>query len=226
MKTALATIATLVIFSIPSLSAAAEMRPGPYFSGFLGASFAKDATVSGTDYSFIPSATFDDRVSFDTGIYTGGTIGYDFGFVRLEAELGYRYAGIDTVTDSAGNRYRSVDGNVGVFAPMFNVFFDMQNASRVTPYFGGGIGFANLYMSETTGYNTSGNFGILYDDSNDTVFAYQAGGGVDIALNNRFSLDVGYRYFITDKARLEGDFITSDLKFESHNGLVGFKFKF
>lgn len=226
MKKHLVALITLIILSIPVLCSAAGERPGPYFSAFLGTSFAKDATISGIDYSPNPDISFDDQVSFDPGIYTGGTFGYDFGHVRLEGELSYRHANLDTVTSSAGNRFRSVDGNLGVFATMFNVFFDMHNTSPVTPYVGGGLGFANVFLSETTGYNSAGQYGILYDQADDTVFAYQFGGGVDIALNKRFSLDLGYRYFLADKVRLEGDWITSNLKFESHNALVGFKFKF
>jgi len=221
MRTYVIAIAAFIAFSIPVLGFAAE-RPGPYFSGFLGTSFARDTTVSGYDIN----TPFSDQVTFDPGVYVGGTGGYDFGFLRLEGELSYRNAGIDTVTESSGNRFRNVDGDLGVFATMFNVFFDLQNTSRVTPYLGGGIGFANLHLSETTGFNSSGTYGILYDESDDTVFAGQVGAGMDIAINNRFSLDVGYRYFITDKAKLDGDFVTSELRFESHNAMVGFKMKF
>jgi opacity protein-like surface antigen len=221
MRTYLIALVTLVFFTIPSLSAAATGRPGPYFSGFLGASFARETTVSGFD----GSSPFSDQVTFDPGIYVGGTGGYDFGFLRLEGELSYRNAKIDTVTEN-GVPFRNVDGDLGVFATMFNVFFDLHNSSPVTPYLGGGIGFANLHMNDTTGRNSSGNRIPLYDDSNDTVFAYQVGAGMDIAINSRYSLDVGYRYFITEKARLDGDSITSNLRFESHNAMVGFKVKF
>jgi opacity protein-like surface antigen len=223
MKQYLVAIITLLIFSIPSLSAAAAGRPGPYFSGFLGTSFARDVTVSGYDSFY--NTSFNDQVTFDPGVYVGGTGGYDFGFLRLEGELSYRNAKLDTVTDSGGNRYRNVDGDLGAFATMFNIFFDMHNASRVTPYLGGGIGFANLHLSNTTAFNNAGKL-TLYDRSNDTVFASQVGAGMDIAINSRYSLDIGYRYFITDKAKLEGDFTSSNLRFESHNAMVGFKFKF
>jgi len=218
-------IITLVLFSVPSLSAAAD-RPGPYFSLFLGSSFASDVTV--TTFDFFNNNSFSDRVTFDPGIYTGGTGGYDFGFLRLEGELAFRSANIDTITESTGNRFRNVDGDIGAFSSMFNVFFDMHNPSRVTPYLGGGIGFATLHLSDTFGFNTTtGNRELLYGDSDDTVFAYQVGAGVDVAINSRLSLDLGYRYFGTDKARFDSDFdTTSELRFESHNALVGVKFKF
>jgi len=224
MKSYLIAVCTLLVFAIPSLGTAATGRPGPYFSAFLGTSFARDVNVSGFD-SF-DSTSFNDQVTFDPGIYLGGTGGYDFGFLRLEGELSYRNAQLDKVTASAGERFRNVDGDLGAFASMFNVFFDLHNASNVTPYLGGGIGFATLHLSDTSGINNVGRRVQLYDDSSDTVFASQVGAGVDIALNRNYSLDVGYRYFITEKANLEGDFISSNLRLESHNAMVGFKFKF
>ena len=223
MKSYLIAVCTLIVFTIPSLSSAATGRPGPYFSAFLGTSFARDANVSGFD-SF-DNTSFNDKVTFDPGIYLGGTGGYDFGFLRLEGELSYRNSQLDKITNSSGFRFRSVDGDLGAFASMFNVFFDLHNASNVTPYLGGGIGFATLHISDTTGIDNAGRVQ-LYDASSDTVFASQVGAGVDIALNSRYSLDVGYRYFITEKANLEGDFISSNLRLESHNAMVGFKFKF
>jgi len=221
MRTYLILIIALTIFSVPSISTAANGRPGPYFSAFLGSSFAKDATITGYEFG----TPYSDRASFDAGIYTGATGGYDFGFLRLEGELSYRYAELDTVTFSNGTPLHNVDGELGALATMFNVFFDMHNNSRVTPYLGGGLGFASLHLSDTTAYN-GGTKVFLYDDSNDTVLAAQVGGGMDIALNSRYSLDIGYRYFITDKAQFDGNGISSNMRLESHNAMVGFKFKF
>lgn len=226
MKTYLAAVAALVIFSIPTLGTAAAARPGPYFSAFLGTSLAKDATVSSFDFS--AKKAYNDQVSFDPGIYLGGTGGYDFGFIRLEGEFSYRHANIDSITDTTGYNFRNVDGNIGTFATMFNVFLDMHNGTIVTPYVGGGIGFATLFMSDTTAYDTRDlSHVVVYDEGDDTVFAAQVGAGIDIAFSDRKSLDIGYRYFRTDKANFDTyfDFI-SDTRLESHNVMVGFKFKY
>jgi opacity protein-like surface antigen len=223
MKSYLAAIATLVILSIPSLGAAETGRPGPYLSVFIGPSFAQDVNVSGFDY--FSNLPFNDRLSFDTGVYTGGTGGYDFGFMRVEGELSYRYADIGSVSFANGVSFNNSDGNVGVFATMLNVYFDMHNSTRFTPYLGGGIGFATIYISDTYGYGTGG-YGQLYGYSDDTVFASQVGAGVDIALNNRFSLDLGYRYFITETAHFSSYIGSSGFQFESHNAMIGAKFKF
>jgi opacity protein-like surface antigen len=224
MKSWLIALATIAVFSAPSLSWAETSRterPGPYFSVFLGASMPSDTTVSSYDYFF--NAAFSDKVSFDPGVYTGLTAGYDFGFVRLEGELSYRYNEIKSVTDQLnGFTFNSVNGNIGAFATMFNVFLDLHNSSPVTPYLGGGLGFVNLNLSDTTGNGL-----LLYGNGNTTVFAYQVGGGVDIALSRNLSLDVGYRYFMTDDATFDSySPISSSFKYESHNAALGLKFKF
>jgi opacity protein-like surface antigen len=221
MKSYLIVIATLATIAIPSLGTTAEGKPGPYVSAFLGTTFTQNTTVSGFDRG----TAYSDRATFDPGIYIGGTGGYDFGFLRLEAELSYRNAPFDTITFSDTTRFNNVNGDLDVYATMFNVFFDAHNSTPVTPYVGGGIGFATLHLSNTF-VNSPSFFGGLYQDSSDTVFASQVGAGLDIALNNRFSLDVGYRYFITERANLGSNLISSNLKFESHNMMVGFKAKF
>ncbi len=225
----LVVVFTLVVLGIPSICAAIPARPGPYVSGFVGISIARDASVASTD--FVNNATFDDRVEFDPGISIGGTGGYDFGFLRLEGELSYKHAEIKSITDKAdGFQFGNVDGNLGALGVMFNAFIDLHNQSPITPYVGGGIGFAELHLSDTFGTDTRGGTfqrTLLYPSDDATVFAYQAGAGLEIAINRGLSLDVGYRYFGTDKAKFNSDVFTStELKYESHNAVVGVRFKF
>lgn len=220
MKRALVAIAILSTLAVPAISPAAPAYPGPYMSGFLGINVNSDTNAAGTDFFF--NKDFDDRVEFDPGISVGGTAGYDFGIVRLEGELSYKHAEIGAITDKDGFRFRNVDGNIGAGAMMFNGFFDLHNNSRITPYLGGGIGFAGLHLSDTTSLGVP-----LYGEADDTVFAYQLGAGVEIDLNRFSSLDIGYRYFVTDRATFDSDLdISTSLKFESHNATLGFRFKF
>lgn len=229
MKTYLIAIVTLLAFSIPSLSTAAPGRPGPYFSGFLGTSIFKDITVS--NYDSQSSTSFKEKFEFDPGGYFGGTGGFDFGFMRLEGELSYRGAEIDSIKSQSDNyTVHNIDGDLRVYSTMLNVFFDLHNYSPITPYLGGGIGSATLFLSDVDGYVTRENqssYQRLYRDSDDTVFAYQLGVGLDIALNNHLSIDVGYRYFKTDDAHLDSYYsTTSDINIESHNAMVGLRMKF
>jgi opacity protein-like surface antigen len=219
---------TLVILAIPTICSAMPPRPGPYVSGFLGVTFPVTTDVTSTQYG--PGAeTFKDRVEFDPGINIGGSVGFDFGFLRLEGELSYKNGEMSTITEQISQtRITNVDGRVGALAMMLNAFFDLRNASRFTPYIGGGIGFANLHMNDTFGTETTtGNRTRLYRSDDDTVFAYQAGAGLEIALTNMFSLDLGYRYFGTTKAKFNNHSSTAtEMRFESHNASIGFRVKF
>jgi opacity protein-like surface antigen len=220
MKMALTVIAILTALAVPAICPAASAHPGAYMSGFLGINVNADTNASGTD--FFLNEDFNDRVGFDPGISIGGTAGYDFGIVRLEGELSYKHAEIESITSQNGFRFRNVNGSIGAGAMMFNGFFDLHNNSRLTPYLGGGIGFAGLHLSDTTSLGVP-----LYGDADDTVFAYQFGTGVEIDLNRFYSLDIGYRYFVTDRATFDSDLdISTSLKFESHNATLGFRFKF
>jgi len=229
MKTNALILFLFVSLLAPTIGSAAEARPGGYVSAFIGVSAPKDTTVTTDDFDL--NTTFVDDVEFDPGVNVGMTGGYDFGYLRLEGELSYKYAEIKDITDTADNfSFKSVDGDLGVFAMMFNGFFDLHNNSPVTPYFGGGIGFATLYISDTHGTDTRGgitNRPLLYTEDWDNVFAYQVGGGVEIALNPMLSLDLSYRYFGTDDARFEDNpFQTSKFDFESHNAALGLRLKF
>lgn len=225
------TIIPLLFFLllVPALATAAPPRPGAYVSGFIGASIPTGTNADSVD--FVSGNSFNDRVKFDPGIYLGATGGYDFGMLRLEGEISYRNSDIKSITDkSDGFSLRNVDGDIEAIAFMANGFVDFHNTSRVTPYIGGGIGFASLRLSDTTAVDTRGgqvgSFPV-YGAADDTVFAWQAGAGVEIALNRQVSLDLGYRYFATEKADFESDLdINTSMKYESHNATVGVRFKF
>jgi len=228
MKSRIIVVAALVILAIPAICTAIPARPGAYVSGFLGVSLPRDSNVTTSD--LINNATFNDQVEFDPGLSIGGTGGYDFGFIRTEGELSYKYAEIATITEDTGFRFRNPDGNLGALALMFNAFFDLHNESPVTPYFGGGIGFATLHLSNTFGVDTGGGVTqrvLLYPSDDTTVFAYQAGAGLEIAIHRKLSLDVGYRYFGTAKGTFDKDITRNvDLNFESHNVALGVRVKF
>lgn len=206
----------LSILSIPAICSATPPSPGPYFSGFLGVVFPSDVDSTGFNLQ--------DRVEFDPGFGMGGTAGFDFGAMRIEAELSYKEQEIKTVTDRISNdRYTGVDGSVDATAFMLNVFVDLHNPGPVTPYFGAGVGFATLHQSDTYGTSTaSGEREWLYLSDEDSVAAFQLGAGVEIALNRLLSLDLGYRYFRTSEA----SFVENDMEFENHNASVGLRVKY
>ncbi len=224
MKRNIIFIAALATLMIPAICSAIPLVPSPYVSVFAGVSIPENTNVTTNDFN--NNTTFNDRVAFDTGVYAGGTAGFDFGLLRLEGELSYRHSNIKSITDqSDGFQFQNVDGNLGALTFMANAFVDLHNPSPITPYFGGGAGFAVLNLSDTfAGAPTQG---LLYPGGSQTVFAYQVGAGLEMALNRFFSLDIGYRYFGTDNAKFESNSIsTTDLKLKSHNAMVGLRMKF
>ena len=228
MKKKLIAFATLVTVSFPAICLAIPPHPGPYVSGFFGVSVPINTDVTSTT-SGTGATTFNDRVEFDPNINIGGTGGFDFGFLRVEGELSYKNGEMSEITEqNSGTRITNVDGRLGALAMMFNAFLDLHNDTRVTPYFGGGVGFATLYLSDTFGTEaTTGNRSRLYRSDDDTVFAYQAGAGLEIALTKMLSIDLGYRYFGATKAKFNNhSSTTTELKIESHNGSIGLRIKF
>ena len=228
MKKRTLVFAVLLILALPALCSADTPSPGPYASFFLGASFPKNTAVTTTEFG-TGGRTFNDNAEFDPGINIGGAGGFDFGFLRLEGEVSYKSGEISTITEqTTGTRFANVDGRLGALAMMFNVFYDLHNSTPVTPYFGGGVGFAALHLSDTLGTDTgTGDRVILYRSDDRTVFAYQAGAGLEINLNYGFSLDLGYRYFATSKARFDGNsFAATELKLENHSAFVGVRIRF
>lgn len=228
MKKRLIVFVALVILAIPAIGSAMPPRPGPYVAGFLGLTLPVNTDVTSTQYG--PGAkNFNDRVEFDPGIQIGGSGGYDFGFLRIEGELAYRQGEMSSITEQISNvKYANVDGRVGAYSVMFNVFLDLRNPSVVTPYIGGGIGFATLYLDDTFGTETNTGYRErLYRSDQDTVFAYQAGAGLEIALTKMLSLDIGYRYFGTAKGNFnKSSFTTTEMEFKSHNASIGIRLKF
>lgn len=222
MKKSLLSFIALAFLAIPSLSMAAPPQPGPYVSGFLGATVPNDADVSSFNYN--------DKVEYDVGVYAGGTGGYDFGWLRMEGELSYRRAHPSRVNDRiTGQTFTGIndDGGIGIFSMMGNMFVDIHNPSPVTPYLGGGIGFAAMHQDDTLGTSNTWNRVILYQADDDTVFAYQVGAGLEVTLTRMFSLDFSYRYFRTATAHFnKGSGVENDLKFDSHNAAAGLRIKF
>lgn len=210
----------LTMFAVPSLSHAASYRMGPYVSGFVGVAIPSD-TDSSSGFSGL-----NDRIEFDPSVNGGVTAGMDFGLLRIEGELSYKHAEMATVHDQTpgGLTYHNVDGNLGALAMMMNMFIDLHNPGPITPYFGGGIGFASLHQSDT--FSAGGVR--LYRDDNDAVFAYQVGAGLEIPMNRMLSLDLSYRYFRTSEATFnQGDpTFENRLRFESHNLAAGLRLKF
>lgn len=204
-------LALLVLTMLTPAAAFADRYRGGGVGGYagilLGVNMGNDIDI--TDNYYVPA--YVDRLEFDPGVYVGGTIGSDFGPLRLEGEISYRGSDVDSITFE-GDSFPTPggDGSVGALAVMFNAFLDLETGGPVTPYIGGGIGFANLSIDDVPYYN----------DDDDGVFAYQLGGGLAFNIQRNMTVDIGYRFFGTSDA----DFEYASMDYQSHTVMLGFRF--
>ena len=101
---------------------------------------------------------------------------------------------------------------------MANLYYDFDTNTPFMPYVGIGAGLAKVkgkLSGETETY-------ILGGSMSDTHFAWQAGVGVNYALNQNVSLDLGYRYVDY------GDFTEDDVKLDmnAHEVYLGLRYNF
>ncbi|MBT0654371.1 outer membrane protein [Geomobilimonas luticola] len=206
MKNVTMVLAGILVLAMSSVCFGA----GGYVGGAAGVFMPQDSTVTNFDGTR-------GNQSYDTGYVLTAFGGYAFDSgLRLEGELAYREAELDRAAGTYSYGYYGYNDSLWAFSGMANLFFDLRNNTNVTPYLGGGIGFATV--SFDNGYYNQ----YYYDSEEETVFAYQAGGGVCIDLSRNVALDIGYRYFGTENIHF--DF--REIELDSHNVTVGVKFKF
>ena len=105
---------------------------------------------------------------------------------------------------------------------MANALIDVPTGSNVRPFFGGGIGYADVSVD---GMKRGG---VESTDRGDGVLAYQLRAGVAFTVLPEAEIVLGYRYFATDNLHLngsEGDRVTVDNR-ASHIGELGIRIKF
>jgi opacity protein-like surface antigen len=200
-----AVVVLFMLLMLPAISSAANI--GPYVSAQFGGAFLSESDMS--DYYT------DATTEFDPGFATGFAAGFNFGMFRVEGEIGYQKNDVHKVSgyDYEYDEYFSghASGNMTAYSLLANFYWDFHNGSSVTPYITAGIGSATIELND---------FG--YDDYEDTVMAYQVGAGLAFAINPHMTIDLKYRYFVTD----DPDFNGLSAKFASHNVYCGFRFNF
>lgn len=173
-------------------------------------------------------------VDHHMGYDFGGTLGYDFGPVRLETEVSYRSANMDAYTSLTttpgytGNglttlgsgKFDSVYGSTSALSFMVNGLVDF-GSDTTTGFIGGGVGVARVDTNaDVTGY------GSFIDDS-DTVFAWQILAGLRHAVSDNIDVTLKYRFFNADDVNLVD--VTGrefDGRFRSHSIMGGITYNF
>lgn len=190
-----------------SATAASAADMTPYVGGSAGLFIPTDSRIT-----YNPGVSND--IEYDLGYSLSGVGGVEFNNgLRLEGELTFKSAEMDKFT-SGGN----LNGDASVLAALGSGYFDFKNRSPFTPYVGGGLGIARVFVGRVT--NSAGQ--LLSNKDDDTVFAYQVGTGVGINAGTHLTFDLGYRYFGTS----DPEFNDFKADFSSHNLLAGVRYKF
>ena len=170
----MSTRAVLVIISLFFVPAVASFTQSGVYFAFSGGG---GLVHSITDESDTPDS---DLLKIAAVAY--GSVGYDFGSVRTDAEFGIQsYLASTSIGEQGDTENASVTG----LSMMANAWYDFDSVVFLYPYVG--IGAGATYMSIVE-YD---------DDSNGWGFAYQAGVGVAVPVTIRWPVyfSIGYRLF-------------------------------
>lgn len=220
--------AFLLLATAPGV-AAAQSNDGLYASIAGLYVLPSDSSASYTEGDW----TLEGDVPLDSGPGFVAALGYDAGGgLRGEIELGYRSSSWDKYEnlnltyqgDSVLSGDAEIGGDLTTLSLMVNGIMMFDADWGVKPYVGVGFGFAQHDASTdattlTDGTNT---LEVASSSSDDTVFAYQMMLGVTYPLSKQAEARIGYRYFATGEADLDG----TKADYNSHNVEAGLLFRF
>jgi opacity protein-like surface antigen len=149
----------------------------------------------------------------DNGLIFGGTIGAQLN-ENFRAEIEVSHASLDTKSHATekveypvetltvidgGRIYENKgDGDLDELFILANLWFGFPLSSTFSPYFGGGIGVANVDADFGVGrFATNmqaGNDISVKVKADDWALAFQLGAGLLIGLSDHFAIDLGYRF--------------------------------
>ena len=113
------------------------------------------------------------------------------------------------------------DGSVRSTSIMKNFIRDFDNKSLFTPYVGFGLGLS--YIDVEFGEATSPS-GVATFQEGETIFTYQAIGGVATKLNSFSDFVVEYRFLGTSEIEFDG--LTDTLSYNTSNLFMGLAFEY
>ena len=169
-------------------------------------------------------------------------IGYDFGLVRLEGEVGYKRAKIKNgvllnslldISPTANPYTSDFSGSDRALSAMVNALVDFGDENGWSASVGGGIGVASVRTRtnlDLTSNDPSYDYYVDYYDTNfrgkDSSFAYQVLAEVRHPLTANIDLGLKYRFFSTRTLHFDGDPGDFAGKFRSHSLLASLTYNF
>lgn len=247
---------TLMITSaaVGLIAAASSAQAASTYVGlFGGASFLDKPTMSGHSIartSYYQATSYQSvDTAYKTGFVVGANLGLDWGSLRTELELSYRgnnshHTAKLKTSYSLKKFYYSYTYDrtpktstvaskltLNTYALMANAWYDFHDFEfeGITPYVGGGIGFANVQLSGKMALTEGADYTKLYR-RDQVVFAWQLGAGLSMPITDTVKATLDYRYFAANSVdiRLEPGYNGGEVGFDysDHSVLVGIRYTF
>ncbi len=144
-----------------------------------------------------------------------GHVGYSFGHLKLEGELGWRRNGVKDVLHTNGS------GHTSAYSTMINGVVDFVPEGKFHPFVGVGIGAAKIETSMVRSGGTDRYKGDGWQ------FAYQAFGGAAYDVSHNWAISAQYRYFGTMDYEVKTPAGAKlDAEYNNHAVLVGLSYSF
>ena len=206
----------------------------PYASANIGIVWFDDIEGTHVDRDERDDDSFD--LVCDSGLTLTGAVGYDFGDVRAELEIGYQNNDVSEIIDIGapidGDSPWEGTGNISMTTFMLNGYYDiaLMEDSGVELFLTAGIGAAYCNFDEVGEKDNDDDIGTM----NVNTWAYQLGAGIAIPVGDGIMVDARYRYFNTgDMTNVDDydgfDMISQDpfnFDISSHSALLGLRYNF
>ncbi len=141
-------------------------------------------------------------------------VGYQWGMFHIEAEYLWRYR--FDFDNTYNNPTTSIKSNVETKSFLLNTRWAYENRTKLTPYLGGGLGWAGHEAIS----KRSGNFSKLKTSTDNFVWSLKF--GLIYSLSYHWNVDVSYSYAdlgdvnigpFTDSASINSKYTSSDFSF-------------
>lgn len=177
---------------------------GWYLRGDGGIGINDLRTKTSTFDSYVPDARYEGHSLTDSGFIDAG-IGYRFNeFFRVDGTGEYRtaahYSAIESYNQGYFNNpqdnsrsYDTYSASVRSVVGLVNGYVNTPSYYGVSLFAGAGVGVANVKVSNLYDIGPNGGFGFA-NDHDKTNFAWALMAGLDFAVTNNLTLELGYRY--------------------------------
>jgi opacity protein-like surface antigen len=173
---------------------------GPwYLKGFIGMATPDVGDIFAEEYQFNDFTVYHKDMK-STPLFGVG-FGYDTGhYFRFDITGEYRGKGLFIAQDSYPGGSGFTGGanewtaDIESWVGLFNTYIDIGTWHCVTPYVGGGVGFASISVLGLKDVNVPQNGVAFAKDNTETNFAWAVYGGLSYDVNQSVTIDLSYRY--------------------------------